>query len=89
VTLSGITGIDAMIYPNPGDGVNTTIMVISSDEEDVLVEVFNASGSLVYQNKQSISGQYQFQIPDRLVTGMYMVTITSESERIARRMIVR
>lgn len=88
VTLNGVTGIDAMIYPNPGDGINTTIMVSSSDEENVIVEVFNASGDLVYQNKQTINGQYQFQIPDHLATGMYMVTITSSSDRIVRRIIV-
>jgi hypothetical protein len=89
VLLQNSVGLEVMIYPNPGDGINTVILVNSNEQQQLIIDVYDVSGNSVYTERRFNQGQSRIQLPTKLAAGLYTVMITAGQERIVRRMVIR
>jgi hypothetical protein len=90
VKYSQLVGIDPVennsrikIYPNPGNGK----YFISGFDENVRMEIYHASGRLVYKSF-SFSENTLIDLSD-IACGVYFVTISSEKYSETRRVVLR
>lgn len=76
------------VYPNPTDG-HVFIDFNLSKKQDGLVEVYDLLGNVVYtyafksSTAESVEADLSFLTP-----GMYMVTLTTEDERITKKLLI-
>ena len=78
------------IYPNPSTNQTAVELNLGQPLEEVVIELTNNYGQIVrkiYQG-QLPEGMHQFEIAkERLSSGMYMVTVTSNEGRICKKLI--
>lgn len=69
-----------IIYPNPNTGT-FSISINSNSFEDARLEVYNLQGKIVYSKNIYLSGiNQEFQVSiDNIISGIYLVKLTSES----------
>lgn len=86
------TDLSFTVYPNPSDG-NTFNLVLNSDRsEDVLFNVQDMYGNIVYSEEIALirnsENVYPVNLSQQLIQGIYMITVTSSKGVSSSRFIV-
>ena len=96
VNISEISGIEnsdlvdkMSVYPNPNNG-QFTIKLNSLRKSEISFSLYNLLGQEVWTEKHLISfGSHEFNIDSKLNTGIYLLKIESDSERIIRTLVIK
>lgn len=78
------------IDPNPNNGV-FTVSINTPTEDEILFEVFNAAGTLVYSQVVESTGYYTKHLIDlgNQVKGVYTIRILSGGKSVSEKLIIR
>jgi|GEM_PF-1872955 len=76
---------DILLYPNPTDGA----FQISSSHNIQALEIFSASGQLVYKNSFSNVNFVPIESDDILRSGIYYIKLNIENEIVVKKLTVR
>lgn len=82
------------VYPNPAPSGETELTIsghFSKDRTEMLVEILNITGEVIFSDKvncQGDCGTYAMHIKKTLMPGIYLIRIGNDGNRILRRVLV-
>jgi len=80
--------IDVIVYPNPSQG-QFTLDLSNLNEDNVLVEVYNNVGSIVYSDNLQVSGSFSQEINlQDLAKGVYYMRLQNENHLLMTKRIL-
>jgi PKD repeat protein len=97
INITGnITGIDEHttlaafdVYPNPSAG-NTNVSFTIEQRQEVNILVTDITGrEMIHYSNEYNSGDHSVLLTDRLLPGIYMITLTSGNTSLTRKLIVQ
>lgn len=86
VTDEALTEDAFSIYPNPNDGI---LNIDFGGEKYTSVAIYNSLGNVVYSSKIDAENALQINLRSVLKTGVYVVTLKSDSKTSTKKLIVK
>lgn len=88
---NGIRNASIEIYPNPANDLLHVSAEFVEAASSATIEIHNLLGAVVYSNRSSLNGNSYvatISIEDKLVNGVYMVTVSNGKEVLRSRLVV-
>lgn len=87
------SGIAMNVYPNPGAGADVKVLMHASEQEEVLVVVYDALGrenfSKVLVMEENTDNVIAIDPDGALKPGVYMITATSQKSNFSKKLIIK
>jgi polygalacturonase len=84
-TTESLTEEGLYIYPNPNNGI---LNIDFNGEKYTSIEIYNSTGSLVYSGKVKDENSFKADLSSTLKTGIYVVSLKSDSKVSNKKLMV-
>lgn len=74
------------VYPNPNDGI---LNIDFNGEKYTSIQIYNSTGNLVYSKKVNAENALQIDLSSVLKTGIYVVSLKSDSKITSKKLMVK
>jgi hypothetical protein len=92
VHYSNGSGLDVTVFPNPNDGNSFNLEFIGFGNEEVLIVIRDVIGREYYSKAYLVSENntiYAVSLTDKLPSGTYLITASSDENVLSKKIVVR
>jgi hypothetical protein len=92
VDYKGTESFDLNLFPNPTDGKEINMEIVSSLKDRIVINIIDIRGSIIYSNSIFVTedtNKHSIVLENKLAAGVYFVSAVSKNEVYSKKLVVK